>query len=465
MTTARRLLDLPRECVACVLQECSRADVLRFCLVSRAARAAATADDVWRPLCADDVQLGAAASSGGWHAAYVAAARERRPLVVHFEAGTSHIGRDVGSGPVHFDTAKVPAADAMGLRNLHAIDVHAVAAAAGVSWRGAAVCLVVSPLDTCKQVQALLETLFATGATSAMVVDAAVGALNALGAHTGTVLHVGHDGVGAACVLHGRRLKLPEQRCWLGSGLNRAIAYLRERASLSSARDAELSWLLQRHCYVRVVSIERRPVSDEERELSEQRIELPGRHADAPAESPSNVEVEAEVRRHVVLREERFTALECLFSGGTLALVRAVVEANAREDWPALYGAVMVTGAGAGLPGLRARLETEMRTLRRLPEMPRALQPRVLAVGADGVPSPPPAAAAWHGAARLCAASSRGGRAWLSAENFARSPAHATREAMRCGGCALERWEWEWDHAAAEKRKLLRGQPSTTRPC
>lgn len=174
-----------------------------------------------------------------------------------------------------------------------------------------------------------------------------------------------------------------------------------------------------------------------------------------------------------------------------MAALRLAVEHCDRGRWAALYGAICLAGMGACISGLEQRLRGELRLLREVEGMPRAVRPRLApppspataeaapssAVAAQKSPhtqsSPTPLlrlqlpaseahkpwpltpaeCAAWLGAAQI----SRGGGnqhdPWLPAARFQRGRATATVQAMRAGGCAMEAWLLDPTKA---KDKLLR---------
>ena len=64
---------------------------------------------------------------------------------------------------------------------------------------------------------------------------------------------------------------------------------------------------------------------------------------------------------------------------GVVDVLKTAIESTAsREQLSDLYGAVLLAGCGGGLPGMRQRMEAELRLIRNDPAMPRALRPRLV---------------------------------------------------------------------------------------
>ena len=60
--------------------------------------------------------------------------------------------------------------------------------------------------------------------------------------------------------------------------------------------------------------------------------------------------------------------------GGAVDVLRQTIEnLGGRQQLTELFGAIVLAGPGGGLPGLRQRIESELRTIRNDPEMPRTL--------------------------------------------------------------------------------------------
>ena len=119
-----------------------------------------------------------------------------------------------------------------------------------------------------------------------------------------------------------------------------------------------------------------------------------------------------------------------------IRFLTVAVEAAPRDLWVPLYGSIVLTGIGAALPGMRQRLEAELRPLRGTSTMPRGLAARVVS-SPDNIH---PELAAWRGAAfcsRKWASTDEG---WLLAARFSRNTSLATREAMRQAGCEKAQW-------------------------
>lgn len=177
---------------------------------------------------------------------------------------------------------------------------------------------------------------------------------------------------------------------------------------------------------------------------------------------------------------------------GVMAAIRLAIEHCDRGRWAALYGCICLAGMGSCISGLEQRLRGELRLLREVEGMPRAVRPRLApppSLTADEAapssaaqmqkapqaqPSLPPLlrlqlpaseahkpwpltpaeGAAWLGAAQISVGrGSQPDPAWLPAARFQRGRATATVQAMRAGGCAMEAWLLD---PAKAKDKLLR---------
>ena len=176
-------------------------------------------------------------------------------------------------------------------------------------------------------------------------------------------------------------------------------------------------------------------------------------------------------------------------AGSPIDVLRVTIEqAGNREHMNDLFGAIVLAGPGGSLPGLRQRLESELRAIRHDPEMPRALRPRLLETGAaargyaavdndllrGGGDAPSSSVGgvgkggdvastgghasvwrpteaetlAWRGAAAdACAQLSEMGGAysstadpgWVYPGPFKKEPRQATRLAMKAAGCPIDR--------------------------
>ena len=318
---------------------------------------------------------------------------------------------------------------------------------------------------------------------------------------------------------------------------------------MSHELGVDLLWLAQHHCYVRAVSTERRPVSGEEVQmagcvlkapsgrkwtLSQQRfmafeqlfkpppsLLLPAMMGGGSGGSaaPQSSELAANgfiagtgLAAAMALSNSPQARSACgklaLSSGGRGSLVndgpvpggavdvlrQTIENLGGRQQLTELFGAIVLAGPGGGLPGLRQRIESELRTIRNDPEMPRTLRPRLVESsaekgsisggqytassdllkggGAEGSasgfsgPNGQAAAAsswalteaeslAWRGAAADACVSvssggvSSGGETWTYADTFKREPRNITRQAMRSAGCSVERWSEVADAALA----------------
>ena len=227
---------------------------------------------------------------------------------------------------------------------------------------------------------------------------------------------------------------------------------------------ADLSFLLQRHCYVRAVSVERRPVSGEEATMAGCVVQAPsGRKwrleevrfmafeqifrgvplspgvpvesarvagtagavgavgAAAPSASGGDGSVACACNGGVAgsglaaalalssggnsnggnsntsssssivpayARSAIFPSAACASAAagigsvrcdGAIDVLKATIDAcGTREQMVSLYGAVLLTGAGGAVPGMRQRFESELRQIRNDPQMPRTLRPRLV---------------------------------------------------------------------------------------
>ena len=174
---------------------------------------------------------------------------------------------------------------------------------------------------------------------------------------------------------------------------------------------------------------------------------------------------------------------------GAIRLLSSAIHSTPRAQWTSLYSAVVLSGPAGRLPGLRQRLESELRLIRNMPDMPRTLRPQLLEWAEDEPAAPPPRSsgcagagvgggggvggvgvgghskdvrpykwpvaaaetAAWRGAAAQACAMLRqpsghgsggagfgvqgdGARTWVLAEHFRREPRYALRAALRAAG-------------------------------
>ena len=299
---------------------------------------------------------------------------------------------------------------------------------------------------------------------------------------------------------------------------------------------ADLAWLLHHHCYVRAVGVSRRPVSQDEAEMSRSALRAPSGRTWEVAEarfmaferlfvSPECPPITAPARFDPSTEAGAAPPGLCGPSsalgsapaggggggwdqlaggpagscssgvgsggGGAIELLRAAINAAPRTHLPALYSAIVLGGPGGGLPGLRHRLESEMRQIRGDPEMPRTLKPQIrqsmeaaAASGAEGSgggavlvrltagdavvwPLSLPETAAWRGTARRAcaelghmlahqheqtqpplrhrllerrsasAAPTASNANWVLAAQFRREPRYSTRAAMRAAGAPV----------------------------
>jgi len=158
-------------------------------------------------------------------------------------------------------------------------------------------------------------------------------------------------------------------------------------------------------------------------------------------------------------------------------LLRATVEqastqSGGRSHLSALYSTIVPTGPGGALPGLRQRLESEMRILRSHPDMPHIIRPTIRPIVTSDVCAPgvlpyltpeqhaswcltPAEAAAWYAVARHACeaaaslstrslpdhvsrrASNQSSVSWITPERFRRDPRYCARSAIREAGCPM----------------------------
>jgi actin-related protein len=154
---------------------------------------------------------------------------------------------------------------------------------------------------------------------------------------------------------------------------------------------------------------------------------------------------------------------------GAVSMLRQTIEKGApRIRMCELYGAVVLAGAGGGVAGLRQRMESELRSIRSDPTMPRTLRPQLIetraaraaghdlirhiGVDADGDgtstwPLTDAEALAWQGAAHsACVHMGRSKQGvfssndpeWIHADQHRCEPMSATRKAMRLAGAPSE---------------------------
>ena len=273
-----------------------------------------------------------------------------------------------------------------------------------------------------------------------------------------------------------------------------AVACGRADVRRCIALGKDLAWLLQTHCYVRAVSVARRPVSTEEATMAECTLVAPSGRRYTLAEqrflayeSCLRPPTAAEAVAAAGLRPQRPGASSELPTiGGMVEVLRGAIEGQRRELIGELYGAILPVGPGGGVPGLRQRLEAELRTIRAEPSMPRSLRPRVLDAALDGWsgggsgqgggfalglggasgshreaahssscdaaawPLTPAETCAWRGvAAQACgrlearprgtAGSAVGDAGWIYPEMFRRDPRLTTRAALKALGCMSTR--------------------------
>ncbi len=501
MQQPTHLLDLPPECIGTVLVFLDLHSVLAFVASGLAAKdAAEQLDEVWRglhrarawasPAMASELARGAPS----WRAAYVQAARASSPLVLQLSSFRCLCGFAKDASPRA--TAGVGSGEgAVGA----AIDA-AIRELGLPSIEGAEVCLVYSPLDTHRVVEDSLSLLFERGARCVRLADGACAAMRHAGCETGALLWMGAEESYAACVIDGKMLPLRPTHCdarglrgvverfvELTNLPERAPADLPGEASASvtetlvdaaldclahPARAGEVpapaaagvAWLLRHHCYVRAVSISRRPVGADEASMARCTLRPPscGRW---------------------VVGTERFEATETLFHasptapcprpgggegacarqpdspgsagarpGGAVCLVRDAVESAPRAHLLELYGHVVLGGVCGSLRGLRQRIEHEMRIVRGEAQMPRGLRPKLVdAPGGDGDGGDSDGdgccqwalssaeVSAWKGAASCCLADVRLADARVTAEQFVDSHWYASgmyhvQRAMRAAG-------------------------------
>ena len=230
------LLELPVECVVHVLREASLISILRFSEASKSAHDHAGDAELWRPLFDARSWTGGSLSAppppkptepGAWRSAYRRAARAESPVVLQLSDFRTLAGfaRDTAPMPASCSSADVgPRVDAA----LSAIGLwQPDAGSSQTPLSGADVILVIGTLDSTDTIEKLLRHIFTRGARRARLADAALTAMRAAGATSGTVLFFDLDTVAAACVTDGRRLPCRRQQ-FLGPGVRRAIEFIAE---------------------------------------------------------------------------------------------------------------------------------------------------------------------------------------------------------------------------------------------
>lgn len=423
-------------------------------------------------------------------------AKDRRPLAVGRESQKLDAVGDI------IDTALAE----LGLADRNDASRASAAAAAatdapGPPLRGMDVIVVVNVLDGTPHVNALMAHLFARGAKRARLVDAAVCALQHAGCRTGTVLFLDLEHVTAACVADGVRIA-PRTVPQVSIGLRASIEHFvrahcsasatGESGSASSANGnesthstsdqhatwsrgainamggvggrhrlsgaapaaasspltagaaaaADVSWLLRTHCYVRAVSVDRRPVGGDERTMASCNVSAPSgvrwalaeerfmsyeqlfrapppppsqpasaapSAAAPPAASPGATSLPATSASPPVAGSGLAAALVLASSprrlpptgaqpaaspwahvGGAMEVLTRTIDASAGQGQQTLgdlYGAVLLSGSGGSVPGLRQRMESELRSIRSGSgqSVPRALRPRLVELAGSAV--------------------------------------------------------------------------------
>jgi hypothetical protein len=166
---------------------------------------------------------------------------------------------------------------------------------------------------------------------------------------------------------------------------------------------------------------------------------------------------------------------------GVIDVLKTTIESVAsRERMGELYGAVLLAGCGGSLPGMRQRLDSELRQIRNDPSMPRAVRPRlvempsansgsvearVMSLGARGSEAKERAAAGGDGTAGGGGGGGGGGgirtaSAGLSAdglgEDFLREAAWALTEAETLA------WRGAAEEALAQARGVRASAPHSS---
>ena len=226
------LLALPPEILGHVLSFLTLGPVLRFSECGRVPDAAASHDEIWKPLFEERLWLTAAShvdhrstiAPGGWRKAYRQTARLESPLVLQFSTFRCLVGFARDSRPVPSVPRRLY--DEAGAETAVDEALRAVGLAGTRPLLGADVVVVASVLDREADLEPALRVLFTRGAARLRLVDEACSALRHAGQPTGTVLLFGLESVTAACVLEGERLPLSRQRTQPLASLRHAVEYL-----------------------------------------------------------------------------------------------------------------------------------------------------------------------------------------------------------------------------------------------
>jgi hypothetical protein len=193
--------------------------------------------------------------------------------------------------------------------------------------------------------------------------------------------------------------------------------------SSTRRRGADLAWLLRDHCYVRAVSVERRPVSHDEAQMAKCRLVAPSGSKWDVAEqrflaleqlfvAPKAVAATAPITAAVAVAvaapapalavggaavvqrpaaAENFAwdgAPQCSSGGGggggddggvgvgvgAISLLTAAIDTAPKAQLTTLYATIVAAGPAGALPGLHQRLESELRTLRASTDTPRRVE-------------------------------------------------------------------------------------------
>ena len=298
------LLDLPTECVMSVVQRLPLGSVLGFSLCCKLGQSCAESDEVWRPLfeARDWARpVRGSVEPGGWRSEFAWQIRSESPLIIQMSALRSLVGFASGHGLPHRQPRPLCGSSGAPVRRRGRLVLDSIAqhvdellAAVGVGPGRpvvADVCFIAGIGDTAEELVEVVAYLFARGAARVRLLDYAVAALHySEGYDDGIVLSVEPDGVCAACVHERKRLPLPRRAHRSPVGVADVFsalvttAFAARSASASSSATAtasaatpmdvvDVAYLLEKHCYVRAVSVRRLPVSEDERSMSACRIE------------------------------------------------------------------------------------------------------------------------------------------------------------------------------------------------
>jgi hypothetical protein len=271
-------------------------------------------------------------------------------------------------------------------------------------------------------VGAVVGAVAGTTASLELVGGAVVGATAAAQAARSSLAGAGGATAGGTSVAAGASADSSTDRT-LGSAVSSTLG---SAVSSTRRRGADLAWLLRDHCYVRAVSVERRPVSHDEAQMAKCRLVAPSGSkwdvaeqrflaleqlfvapkavaATAPMTAAVAVAVAAPAPALAVggaavvqrpAAAENFAwdgAPQCSSGGGggggggggdggvgvgvgAISLLTAAIDTAPKAQLTTLYATIVAAGPAGALPGLHQRLESELRTRRASTDTPRRVE-------------------------------------------------------------------------------------------